>query len=419
MSKTTPAKNDADTETGWLSVEQARERMSNSVAIIDGFERVAIRDGLNRILTEDVISPINVPPYDNSAMDGYAVRAADLPESGEVSLQVTGSSFAGTPFDGKVNKGEAIRIMTGAKVPQGTDTVIMQEQVQRDGDVITISTGHKQGQNVRYIGEDIKQGGPALTAGKKIGPAEIGLLASLGIPETTVKRKLRVAFFSTGDELRAVGEPLEEGQIYDSNRYTIFGMLTRLGVELIDMGVIPDDRSQIENAFTTAATLADAVITSGGVSVGEADYVKEILDKLGEINFWKISMKPGKPLAFGKVNEAVFFGLPGNPVSVMATFYQFALPALRRMMGQSVTEPMTVKVPCKSLLKKHPGRTDFQRGILSRNENGELVVDGTGMQGSHILSGMSKANCFIILSQDSGNVEAGTLVDVQPFEGLI
>ena len=291
--------------------------------------------------------------------------------------------------------------------------------MQQKDDLITISAGHKQGQNVRYIGEDIKQDGAALHTGKRISPAELGLLASLGVPEVTVKRKCRVAFFSTGDELRAVGEPLEEGQIYDSNRYTLYGMLTRLGVELIDMGVIPDDRSKIENAFTTAASLADAVITSGGVSVGEADYVKETLMKLGEINFWKISMKPGKPLAFGKVNNAVFIGLPGNPVSVMATFYQFALPALRRMMGQEDINPTIFKVPCKSILKKRPGRTDFQRGILSIDKSGQLEVDGTGMQGSHILSGMSKANCFIILPAESGNAEAGTLVNVQPFEGLI
>lgn len=419
MSKSTPVKNDCDSDSGWLTVEQARARMCDSVKIIRGFERVAIRDGLSRILAKDVISPINVPPYDNSAMDGYAVRSADLPDSGEVTLKLSGQSFAGTPFDGEMKAGETIRIMTGAKLPEGADSVIMQEQVQRDGDVITISSGHKPGQNVRYIGEDIQQDGPALTAGKKLGPAEIGLLASLGIPEVTVKRKLRVAFFSTGDELRAVGEPLGEGQIYDSNRYTLYGMLTQLGVELIDMGVIPDDRQQIENAFSTAANLADAVITSGGVSVGEADYVKETLDKLGEINFWKVNMKPGKPLAFGKVDEAVFIGLPGNPVSVMVTFYQFALPALRRMQGQNGIEPVIVKVPCKSMLKKRPGRTDFQRGILSRDENGELLVDGSGMQGSHILSGMSKANCLIILPAESGNIDAGSLVDVQPFAGLI
>ncbi|MDH5445214.1 MAG: molybdopterin molybdotransferase MoeA [Gammaproteobacteria bacterium] len=419
MNNPIPVKTDCDTDTGWLSVEQARARMCDSVKTIDGFERVALRDALNRILAEDVISPINVPPYDNSAMDGYAIRAADLASGSEVTLNVTGSSFAGTPYDGEMKSGETIRIMTGAKVPAGADTVIMQEQVQRDGDVIKISSDHKQGQNVRYIGEDIKQGGPALSSGKKIGSAEIGLLASLGIPEVTVKRKLRVAFFSTGDELRAVGEPLEDGQIYDSNRYTIYGMLSQLGVELIDMGVIPDDRNMIENAFNTAASLADAVITSGGVSVGEADYVKETLDKLGEINFWKISMKPGKPLAFGKVNNAVFIGLPGNPVSVMATFYQFALPTLQRMMGQDDVEPVIVKVPCKNMIKKRPGRTDFQRGVLMRNENGELVVDGAGMQASHILSGMSKANCFIILPAESGNIDAGTLVDIQPFYGLI
>ncbi|MDH5651028.1 MAG: molybdopterin molybdotransferase MoeA [Gammaproteobacteria bacterium] len=419
MNKHIPVTMNCNTDNGWLSVDQARARMCDSVKVIDGFERVALRAGLNRMLAQDVISPINVPPYDNSAMDGYAVRAADLPASGEAKLKVIGSSFAGTPFDGEVQTGETVRIMTGAQIPQGADTVIMQEQVQRTDDAITIGIGHRQGQNVRYIGEDIQQGGSALQAGKKIGPAELGLLASLGIPEVTVKRKLRVAFFSTGDELRAIGEPLAEGQIYDSNRYTLYGMLTQLGVDLIDMGVIPDVRSEIENAFTTAASLADAVITSGGVSVGEADYVKETLDKLGEINFWKISMKPGKPLAFGKVNNAVFIGLPGNPVSVMATFYQFALPALRRMMGQQDIDPVIVKVPCKTMLKKQPGRTDFQRGVLSRNDKGELVVDGSGMQASHILSGMSHADCFIILPAESGNVEAGTLVDVQPFAGLL
>ena len=418
MNKPIPVNVNCDNDSGWLTVEQARSRMCDSVNIVDGFERVAIRDSLNRILAEDVISPINVPPYDNSAMDGYAVLTSDIPSSGQTTLKVTGESFAGIPFTGEVKSGETIRIMTGAKIPTGADCVIMQEQVQRDGDIISIGSGHTKNQNIRFIGEDIKQGGAALTPGKKIDAAELGLLASLGIPEVTVKRKLRVAFFSTGDELRAVGETLGEGQIYDSNRYTIYGMLKRLDVELIDMGVIPDDRQAIEDAFNTAASLADAVITSGGVSVGDADYVKETLDKLGAINFWKISMKPGKPLAFGKVNHATFIGLPGNPVSVMATFYQFALPALQRMMGQTDVEPVIVKVPCKSLLKKRPGRTDFQRGILTRNENGELVVDGAGMQASHILSGMSKANCFIILPAESGNIEAGSLVNVQPFNGL-
>jgi molybdopterin molybdotransferase len=402
-----------------LTVEQARQQMTSSVSVVTGTERLAIRTALDRILAEDVISPINVPPYANSAMDGYAVVSTDLPREANKALKLIGTAFAGAPFSGTVNSGECVRIMTGAQMPTGADSVIMQEHVEVDDKQITIGPGHSAGQNVRHIGEDITAGKAVLTAGKKMGPVELGLLASLGTPEVTVRRKVRVAFFSTGDELRSVGEPLEAGQIYDSNRYTLYGMLTRLGVDLIDMGVVPDKRAAVEKAFLDAASIADAIITSGGVSVGEADYVKETLTKLGDVGFWKINMKPGKPLAFGRVNNATFIGLPGNPVSVMATFYQFALPTLKAMMGQPQSEPVIVKVPCKSTLKKRPGRTDFQRGILSYDDNGQLVVDGTGMQASHVLSGMSRANCFIILPLEAGNIEAGTLVDVQPFEGLV
>ncbi len=418
MSKPIPTPACDEFDPNNLNVEPARERILSNVSVVAGVERVAIRDALDRILAADIISPINVPPYANSAMDGYAVIASDLPPEGERSLKLLGTSFAGTPFDGHVGAGECVRIMTGAKMPSGADSVIMQEHVRIEKDRIAIGPGHTAGQNVRHIGEDIGAGKPVLTAGKKIGPAELGLLASLGTPEVSVYRKLRVAFFSTGDELRSVGEPLQEGQIYDSNRYTLFGMLRRLHVDVIDMGVIPDKREAVEQAFTDAAGIADAIITSGGVSVGEADFVKETLQKLGTVEFWKINVKPGKPLAFGRVDKAVFFGLPGNPVSVMATFYQFALPALKVMCGESQTAPVIVKVPCKTLLKKRPGRTDFQRGVLSYDEKGQLVVDGTGMQASHILSGMSQANCFIILPPEAGDIEAGTLVEVQPFAGL-
>lgn len=409
----------APSTTSWLSVEQAIERMTGSVKPIQEYEVVAIRDALNRVLAEDVISNINVPPYENSAMDGYALNAQDLPISGEATLKLAGKSFAGIPFNGTVKKGECVRIMTGAQMANGTDTVIMQEQVKVSEDTVTIQTGHCKGENVRHIGEDITSGDVVLKTGKQIFPAELGLLASLGVAKVAVTKKIRVAFFSTGDELRNVDETLEEGQIFDSNRYTIFGMLKQLGVELIDMGIFPDDRMAIEGAFKQAAQQADAIITSGGVSVGEADYVKETLDKLGKVDFWKIAMKPGKPLAFGFVDESVFFGLPGNPVSVMATFYQFALPTLKTMMGLTHVKPPVVKVPCKTNLRKQPGRTDFQRGILQTNDQGELVVESIGMQASHVLSGMSKANCFIILPADWGNVEAGTAVDVQPFRGLI
>ena len=404
---------------GTLSVEQALAQIDALITSIEETVTLGLTNALQHVLAEAVTSPINVPPHRNSAMDGYAVRAEDLSDRDKVELNIIGTAFAGNPFDAPLGKGECIRIMTGAQVPAGADTVIMQEHVERYEDVISVSPGHQAGQNVRHPGEDIAKGEVVLEAGTLLRAAELGLLASLGIPAIKVKRKLKVAFFSTGDELRAVGEPLAEGQIYDSNRYTIYGMLKGLNVEIIDLGVIRDEPQAVEDAFIEAATVADAVITSGGVSVGDADYVKQTLDKLGQVNFWKIAMKPGKPLAFGKIKQAVFFGLPGNPVSVMATFYQFVQPALRHLMGQTRVMPVIIKLPCSEALKKHPGRTDFQRGIMEYDADGNLRVRSVGMQASHILSGMSRANCFIILPREWGNVEAGTLVDVQPFEGLM
>lgn len=402
-----------------LTVDEALRRIDTAVQPVAGFEKVAIRSALGRVLVEDIRSNINVPPHANSAMDGYAVNSADFPESGTRELTVIGTAWAGQPFAGSVARGQCVRIMTGAMLPDGTDSVVIQERVERDGDVIRFGTGNKPGQNVRQPGEDLAVGQVVLEAGKKLIPADIGLLASLGVAEVKVRRRLRVAFFSTGDELRSIGEPLEAGQIYDSNRYTLYGMLTRLGVDLIDMGVVRDRREDVQQAFTDAAAIADAIITSGGVSVGEADFVKETLETVGEVNFWKIAMKPGRPLAFGKVGNAMFFGLPGNPVSVMVTFYQFVQPALQRMMGQTQAAPIRFRVPCLSRLKKMPGRVEFQRGILETDAQGQMVVRSTGEQGSGILSSMSRANCFIILPMECGNVESGTTVDVQPFEGLI
>jgi molybdopterin molybdotransferase len=309
--------------------------------------------------------------------------------------------------------------MTGAVVPAGADTVIKQESTNVRGNQVVIGAGHKRGANVRLPGEDIRRGAVVLARGRRLIPADLGLLASIGIAEVKVFRRPRVAFFSTGDELRSVGESLTEGQIYDSNRYTLYGMLMRHGVDVIDMGVIPDDREATRKAFRTAAAQADVLITSGGVSVGEADFVKETLHELGQVNFWKIAMKPGKPLAFGRLGQTLFFGLPGNPVAVMATFYQVVKPNLQRLEGETAAEKLRLRVPCADGLKKAPGRLDFQRGILSRDETGNPVVRGAGMQSSHVLSGMSRANCFIILPAEAGNIAAGTLVEVEPFAGLI
>lgn len=402
-----------------LPADTARARILESISPLQATETTAIRSALGRILAEDIISPINVPTGTNSAMDGYALNSADIPAQGLSELHVAGTAYAGKPWQDEVKRGECVRIMTGAIMPAGTDTVVMQEHVESDDQIIRIEHTVQPGGNVRQAGEDIATGDNILTRGTEITPADIGLIASLGVPEIRVYRRLKVAFFSTGDELRSIGEKLADGHIYDSNRYTLFGMLQRLGVEIIDMGVVRDDPAALQAAFEEGANQADVLITSGGVSVGEADYVRNILQKVGEVNFWKVAMKPGRPLAFGRIKDCHFFGLPGNPVSVMVTFYQFVQPALRHFMGANVIEPIQFRVVCQSRLKKKPGRVEYQRGILSREENGELAVSKTGMQGSGILRSMAQANCFIILPMECGQIEPGTEVDVQPFFGLV
>jgi molybdopterin molybdotransferase len=406
-----------------LTVERARALILGQLSPIQGNERVALRSALGRVLAVDVIAPCNVPAHDNSAMDGFAVRFADLSDTGASRLKVLGVSLAGQLFSGVVGTGECVRIMTGALPPPGTDTVVIQEVTKTDGDFVVIPPGQRRGQNVRRAGEDLRLGAPALAAGKLVRPAELGLMASLGFAEVSVKRRLRVAFFSTGDELCPIGSPLAEGEVYDSNRYTLYGMLTRLGCEVLDMGVVRDDPALIEAAFREAAANADVVITSGGVSVGEADFVKQLMAQMGEVLFWKIAMKPGRPMAFGRIGEdphgAWLFGLPGNPVAVMATFYQFVRDALYTLMG---SDPLPVvpllSVTCGSTLKKFPGRTEFQRGILGQHE-GQWQVHATGAQGSGILRSMSDANCLIVLEQDRGNITAGETVQVQLFDGLV
>jgi len=405
---------------GLLSVAEAQARILDGVTAVTETETLPVRAALGRVLAEDVSSPIDVPSHTNSAMDGYAVRAADLPADGVTEFPVPGTSWAGRPWLTPIEPGQAVQIMTGGMMPEGADTVIMQEQVEREGDTVRIGTGHKPGQNVRAAGEDITTGATVFTAGKRLTSADIGVLASLGLAEVTVYRRPRVAFFSTGDELRGVGEPLGPGEIYDSNRYTLYSMLKRLDVEINDMGVVRDKRELIEQAFRQAADSADAIITSGGVSVGEADFVKETLEALGSMSFWKIAMKPGRPVTFGHIDNAVFFGLPGNPVSVMVTFFQFVRTALLKMSGETNPQPAyTVQAIVTSALRKRPGRYEFQRGVLEQSAPGEFMVRSAGAQGSGILRSMSEANCFILLEPDQGGIEAGQTVLVQPFQNLI
>lgn len=408
----TPSERDA------FSVAEARRRLLDAVSPLSAKESIRLKEGLARIVAETVSAPFDVPPHANSAVDGYAVRSVDLPKQGRCRLTVIGTAMAGTPYRGEMAAGHCVRIMTGGVLPRGCDTVIMQEQAERVGDTINVGNDHSAGQHVRRAGEDLSAGQTVIAAGKRLTPADLGLLASLGMGAVTVTRRPRVAFFSTGDELRTSGEPLDEGAIYDSNRYTLYGLLLQTGAEPLDLGVVRDRREALRETLAKAAAQADAVITTGGVSVGDADFVRDTLAELGEVFFWKVGMKPGRPFAFGRIAQTWFFGLPGNPVSAMATYYQFVQPALRRMMGERERSPLHFKVPCATTLKKAPGRMEFQRGVLETNSEGETVVRSTGEQGSHILRSMSEADCFIILPAESGDVPAGTLVDVQPFAVL-
>jgi molybdopterin molybdotransferase len=397
-----------------MSVDQARSFIKQFLRPVSETETLPVLKSLGRVLAVEIISPSNVPNHDNSAMDGFAFRFDDATKP----LKIIGTAFAGRPYMGKVKAGECVKIMTGAVIPQGADTVVMQERITQQGEFVTLSNMPKQGANVRLAGEDLATDQTVLAKGHMIKPADLGLVASLGIAEVSVYRQLKVAFFSTGDELVGVGKPLEEGQIYDSNRYTLFGMLSRLDVTLSDLGNVPDDPKLLETTLSEAAQNNDVVITSGGVSVGEADYMKALLAKHGQVLFWKINMKPGRPLAYGKVGNAHYFGLPGNPVSAMVTFYQFVREALLVLQGATPKPLPMFMVECTEPIKKTTGRTEFQRGILFA-DGGNWKVKPTGNQGSGVLSSMSVANCFIVLDETVGNCAAGELVNVQILEGLI
>ena len=420
-----------------LPVAQAQEFIARLVPRVQAVESLALRSALGRVLARDIVSPIHVPSHDNAAMDGYALRAADLATDGDTLIGVAGTALAGEQFRGTVGPGQGVRIMTGAVMPDGLDTVVPQEftRVAPDGRICVPAGTVSAGDNRRLAGEDLARGEVALAAGRTITPADLGLLASLGQAEVPVFRRLRVAFFSTGDELRSIGEPLDAGCVYDSNRYTLWGMLQRLGVDLVDMGVVRDDPAALREAFTQAAACADAVITSGGVSVGEADHTKQVMRELGEVLFWKIAMRPGRPMAIGRIGvrpdadgrqhpagqarPAMLFGLPGNPVAVMVTFYAFVRDALLAMGGATPQPLPLLRAVSTEAMRKKPGRTEYQRGIVSQGDDGRWQVQITGAQGSGILRSMSQANGMVVLHHAQGNVAAGDLVDVVPFNGLI
>jgi molybdopterin molybdotransferase len=401
-----------------LPAQDVLKFLSKLVTEVSETESVDIFDALGRIVAKDVISPIDVPPHDNSAMDGFAFNGQQLSSEGALTLKVMGTALAGKAWQGQVGPNECLKIMTGAIMPEGLDTVIPQElcqaitaeSIQFDSRLL------KTGDNRRHRGEDIAKGKPALLKGARITPAAAGLLASLGLPQVTVYRRLRVAYFSTGDEILSLGEAPREGAVYDSNRYTIHGLLEELGCQMIDMGVVKDNPALLEQAFTQAAAQADAIITSGGVSVGEADFTKTMMKKLGDVAFWKIAMRPGRPMAVGRIKHdhrsAVLFGLPGNPVAVMVTFLAFVKPALLQMMGCTALPAPLARARTQEVLRKKPGRTEYQRGIVSRNSEGELEVVTTGNQGSGVLSSMVQANALIVLQHTQSTAQVGDWVDV-------
>ncbi|HEH9401202.1 TPA: molybdopterin molybdotransferase MoeA [Aeromonas sobria] len=401
---------------GLLPLSDALQGMLEQLACCCDSEQLPLPEALGRVLASDIASPLAVPPFDNSAMDGYAVRLADL--ATDTPLIMAGKAFAGQPYQGEWPAGHCVRIMTGAPVPAGTDAVVMQEETQADGDRITFLCEPTIGQNIRLAGSDIDKGACVLPAGTRLTPREMPLLASLGVATVAVRRPLKVAIFSTGDELKPVGTPLAHGDIYDSNRYGVRAMLARMGCDCLDLGIIPDDPAQLRAAFIRADKEADVLITTGGVSVGEADFTKQLLDELGEIGFWKLAIKPGKPFAFGRLPRAWFFGLPGNPVSAMVTFDQLVQPALAKLAGQQFVRPLQLQAIAAEPLKKSPGRLDFQRGMLSQGPNG-LEVHSTGSQDSAVFSSLSRANCYIVLERERGRVAAGETVTVEPFGGLL
>ncbi len=403
----------------WLPIERARAIISGFIEPVTLVEHVPIRTALTRVLAQDVLSTIDVPPHDNSAMDGYALRADDLADAAPTRLRIAGTAFAGRGFEGELAPGQALRIMTGAPMPRGADTVVIQESVRVEGNEVIVPVGQIRGQHCRERGEDLRAGEPALPGGKRLGPADIGLLASLGVPEVGVCRRLRVAFFSTGDELCPVGQTPGPGQIYDSNRYTIWSMLTRLGVEVVDLGIVRDSPQALEEAVRTAAAEADAIISSGGVSVGEADFTRDVMARLGDVAFWRIALRPGRPMAFGRIGRACYFGLPGNPVAVMVTFYFIVRDALLQMMGAASQPLPWVRARTLEGMRKRPGRTEYQRAHLQIGSDRRMQVRPIGNQGSGVLRSMAQANCIVVLHHDQGPVQTGDEVDCIAFEGLL
>ncbi len=409
-----------------LSVAQARAAIAAALRPITETQDVALAQALGRVLADDVVSPIDVPAHDNSAMDGYAFAGEALAPGVVTRLRVVGTLMAGALHQGVVASGECLRIMTGAVMPAGLDTVVPLELCRSEGVAVLIEPGVlRAGENRRRRGEDLKSGLPALRRGRRLRPADLGLIASLGIARVSVLRPLRVAMFSTGDELRTLGQTLDAGCVYDSNRYSLLGALQRLGMEVVDLGLVPDDRAALQSTLESAVAQADVVLTSGGVSMGDADYTRQVLADMGEVGFWKVAMRPGRPFAFGALRRpggqppSWLFALPGNPVAALVSFYALAREALLQLAGAE-PEPLPVlQARCTTAIRKRPGRTEFQRAVVEPTPQGPWQVRLTGSQGAGVLRSMSEANALLVLGHGQGSVAAGDLVDVWLFDGLV
>ena len=398
-----------------LSLDEALARILAAISAVAGTESISLPKVLGRVLAEDLAAPYDLPPFANSAMDGYALRHEDVAGTADATLAVMGTAFAGRPYLGKVDEGQCVRIFTGAALPEGTDSVAMQEDAILTDGCIRLSRPLSAQANVRPAGDEIQAGDCLLQHGRRLNASDLGLLASAGYAAIPVVRRLRVAFLSTGDELKPPGETLEHGQIHDSNRYALGGLLSSPAIEAIDLGAVHDDPLALRQTLLDAAARADAIVTSGGVSVGEADFVTGVLAELGRVEFWKVAVKPGKPFAFGRIGPAWLFGLPGNPVAVIVTFLQLVRPALLKMMGVAISPPLRLKAKSRSALKKSPGRLEFQRGVFTSDGEGGLVVEGVAGQGSHQLLGFCRANCFIVLPAHNAGVQPGDSVDIELF----
>jgi molybdopterin molybdotransferase len=397
-----------------ISVQDGQNLILARIASPTPPEIIPVTRARGRVLAADLRAPFDVPPADNSAVDGYAVASADIPAGGIRPLEVIADLPAGAVFAGALEPGHAVRIMTGAPLPGGADTVYPQEDVERAGDRVHVGPIAK-GANVRLRGEDIEAGSIVVEAGTVLRPQELGLLTSLGHCQVLVRRPPRVALLSTGDEVVDPGAPRSAGQIYDANRFTLRASIEQCGGEVVDLGIVPDVKADLRDRLGEAARVGDLILTSGGVSVGVYDFVKEVLDEIGAIEFWQVRMQPGRPLAFGRIGEAMFFGLPGNPVASMLAFMLFVRPVLFKLGGRRRLFPPTWTARATERMRKKTGRAEYKRGV-AQFRDGSWDVRTTGPQGSGILSSMVAGNCLIVLEEDRGDVSSGEIVTVEPFE---